>query len=292
MKTTREIIRHAFRNYRPVLAFSGGGDSAVLLDIVTEMGYRPPLVFADSQMEYPATVEHVKAQAEKYNLPLTIAKAEITPHQNWQKNGYPMLGKMAARLWMQKHRGAKDAGFKIDVSTCCRKMKIAPAREAIHNLSCNANMTGQRGGEDDQLRGLREFKEGAIRYLKTDDLTVINPLLGWTDTMVARYTEAHNLPIHPLKAQGALTIGCIYCGGGAQFDNSGFRVLRHTDPAAFRRMLVEYDFAPIIISIRYDCHIDTARAAIEACGGTEQLIKDRPHVFDFLRHKPLKGYAR
>jgi 3'-phosphoadenosine 5'-phosphosulfate sulfotransferase (PAPS reductase)/FAD synthetase len=292
MKTTQAIIKRAFDKYRPALAFSGGGDSSVLLDIVYALGYRPPLVYSDSQMEYPETVEHVKAVARKYALPLTIAKAPETPPQRWQKTGFPMLGKMAARIWMQNHRRDKNAGIKIDVSTCCRKMKIEPGRKAAKALGCNAQMTGQRGGADDRLRGMRAHLDGAFVDVKSDSLTVINPLLGWTDLMIRRYTENHALPVHPLKKAGAMTIGCIYCGGGAQFDNSGFRVLRKVDPESWRHMLKDYGFAPVILAIRYDCHMRTAEEAIRRLGGIDAIMNTMPHVFDFLRPKPLKGYDR
>ena len=291
MKKTRQIIETAFREYRPVLAYSGGGDSTVLLDIVCEMGYRPPLIYADSQMEYTSALPFVQDQADHYGLDLHVARAEITPQQCWQRYGFPMLGKMSARKWMQKHP-AETWGFKIDVSTCCRKMKIAPGRKLCKRLGCNAMLTGQRGGQDDLLRGLRAHRDGAICELKQDLLTQVNPLTGWTDLMLRRYTEQHRLAVNPERARGAMTIGCMYCGGGAQFDNSGFRILRHTDPEAWRRMLKDYDFAPVILAIKYECHLDTARRVIERLGGLDSMMDTMPHVFDFLRTKPLKGYAR
>jgi len=160
------------------------------------------------------------------------------------------------------------------------------------SIGCNATLTGQRGAQDDRLRGLRAIKDGAIHYIKTDKLTQVNPLLGWTDSMISRYAANHKLPAHPKKAEGALTVGCMYCGGGAQFDNSGFRVLRHTDPEAWARMIDEYGFGEIILSIKHDQPLAEIRAAIESLGGIPAMMKTMPHVFDFLRAKPLKGYRR
>jgi 3'-phosphoadenosine 5'-phosphosulfate sulfotransferase (PAPS reductase)/FAD synthetase len=291
MKRTRAIIEQAFRQYRPALAYSGGGDSTVLLDIVAGMGYRPPLIYSDSQMEYSTSLPFVNEQAARYGLPLHIAKAKLTPLKCWQRYGYPMLGKMAARIWMQKHPSAQW-GFKVDVSTCCRKMKIAPAREMVRNIGCNATLTGQRGAQDDRLRGMRAHKDGAICELKQDHLTQINPLNGWTDLMVLRYTKQHNLPVNPARKAGALTIGCMYCGGGAQFDNSGFRVLRHVAPAEWRRLIIDFGFGPIIIAIKYGVPLADATAALHALGGLQAVADTMPHVFDFLRINPLKGYDR
>jgi 3'-phosphoadenosine 5'-phosphosulfate sulfotransferase (PAPS reductase)/FAD synthetase len=292
VKTAKEIITRAFSQYRPALAYSGGGDSTVLLDIVYSMGHRPPLVYTDSQMEYNDSLPFVQSVAEKYGLTLHVAKASITPPECWARHGFPMLGKMAARIWMQNHRQENDFGFKLDVSTCCRKMKIKPARDILGKIGCNATLTGQRGGEDDRLRGLRAIKDGAICYIKSDAMTQINPLLGWTDLMISRYTTTHNLPVNPKKAEGAKTIGCMYCGGGAQFDNSGFRVLRKTSPDAWRRMIVDYGFAPIILSIKYDRPLAEVEEAIKQLGGVEKMADMMPHVFDFLRKTPLRGYDR
>jgi hypothetical protein len=202
-----------------------------------------------------------------------------------------MLGKMAARLWMQRHK-ASAYGFKTDVSTCCRIMKIKPARDLVRRIGCNATLTGQRGAQDDALRGMRDHKDGAICILKQDHLAQINPLSGWTDTMIRRYIEQHKLPINPAKAAGAITIGCMYCGGGAQFDNSGFRVLRKTCPEAWRRMIINYGFGPIILAIKYAVPLPIAEAAIAAMGGIEALADKKPFVFDFLRKTPLRGYDR
>jgi 3'-phosphoadenosine 5'-phosphosulfate sulfotransferase (PAPS reductase)/FAD synthetase len=292
MKTAREIIAQTFAQYRPALAYSGGGDSTVLLDIVCAMGQHPPLIYTDSQMEYDSTMPFVQSVADRYGCPLHVARASITPQDCWARHGFPMLGKQSAREWMQRHRGANDFGFRVDVSTCCRKMKIKPGRDLAKATGCNAVLTGQRGAADDRLRALRALKDGALFQVKEDNIAQSNPLTGWTDLMIQRYTTQHGLPVNPQKAAGALTIGCMYCGGGAQFDNSGFRVLRHTDPEAWRRMVVEYGFGPIILSIKHDRPLSDIMAALALLGGLAQVADHMPHVFDFLRPKPLRGYDR
>jgi 3'-phosphoadenosine 5'-phosphosulfate sulfotransferase (PAPS reductase)/FAD synthetase len=137
MKTTVAIIDRAFRQYRPTLAYSGGGDSTVLLDIVTKLGHRPPLIYTDTQMEYDSQLSHIKEVAARYDLPLHVAKAPITPLECWQRYGYPMLGKMAAAMWMRKHPEL-EYGFRLNVSACCRKMKIKPGRDTVKEIGCNA----------------------------------------------------------------------------------------------------------------------------------------------------------
>lgn len=290
MEITKHIIEEACKqSTKQALSFSGGGDSMVLLDILSKMNIRPIVIYADSQMEYYESLPFIDEVCKKYKLELHIAKADITPLEQWQKQGWPMLGKLSARLWQQKN---KDKEFRLDVSSCCRRMKIAPARKLTTKLGADLQFTGQRGGQDDRLRGIREFKDGAIKYVKVDKLTVCNPLLGWTDGMIRRYTEQNELMIHPKKAQGAQTIGCMYCGGGAQFDNSGFKILRHTNAKAWRQFIVEWEAGLIILAIKYKVTLSRAKELAATAGGLEKLANDSPWIFDYLKENPLKGYDK
>lgn len=293
MKATLDIINEAMAtSQRACLAFSGGSDSVLLLDIIyRHTKHRPFVIFADSQMEYPETEAFCREVCDYYKADLHIARADRTPEEQWKKQGWPMMGKIAARTWMQRHR-KRPLGFKIDVSSCCRNMKIAPARKLARKLGSDLQFTGVRGSSDDMLRGLRAIKDGATHYVKSDKLTICNPLTGWTDTMGRRYRDKHNLPVHPAKSRGAMTIGCVCCGGGSQFTISAFRLLRQTWPEAWWRYIVTVGMGEIILAIKYDQHIDKVKAALAAMGGLEAVAKERPYLFDFTVKKPAPGYVK
>lgn len=293
MKIALEIIDRAFAEHpKGCLAFSGGSDSLVLLDMVyRRTPHRPPVVFADDQMSHPQTLPFIRETCKRYGAALHIAKATRTPLEQWQTQGWPMLGKLAARLWMQKHRH-RNMGFRLDVSSCCRNMKIAPARKLMRSLGFDMQMTGQRGQTDDALRGLRALKDSALVYVKSDRLWIANPLTGWTDCMIRRYIEQNALQEHPAKADGASTIGCLFCGGGAQFTNSGFPILRRQAPDLWRWFFVEAKAGEIVLSIKYDTPLDQTREAIARLGGLEAIAKNTPWVFDFLAITPRQGYTK
>jgi 3'-phosphoadenosine 5'-phosphosulfate sulfotransferase (PAPS reductase)/FAD synthetase len=254
--------------------------------------HRPPVVFADDQMSHPQTLPFIRETCERYGAALHIARADRTPLEQWQqKQGWPMLGKLAARLWMQKHKH-RNMGFRLDVSSCCRNLKIAPARKLIRSLGFDMQMTGQRGQTDDALRGLRALKDSAMVFVKTDRLWICNPLTGFTDTMIRRYLDQNRLQEHPAKADGAVTIGCMFCGGGAQFTNSGFPILRRQCPDLWKWFMVEAKAGEIILSIKHDTPLDQTREAIERLGGLEAIAKKTPWVFDFLAITPRQGYSR
>jgi 3'-phosphoadenosine 5'-phosphosulfate sulfotransferase (PAPS reductase)/FAD synthetase len=153
-------------------------------------------------------------------------------------------------------------------------------------------ITGQRGNQDDALRGMRSIKDETIKFIKQDKLYIINSLDGWTDTMIRRYTEQNKLKTNPLKEKGAITIGCMLCGGGAQFTNSGFKILRKLNKRAWRKFIVEQRAGEVILAIKYNVHIDVIRAAIKKLGGLEYLANKKPYIFDFLLQTPIQGYNK
>ena len=293
MQRTLEIIEQAYKTTPDCcIAVSGGSDSLVLLDIIyTRTQHRPAAVYCDDQMSYPETEAFVRETCQKYGAELIIARGKRTPLEQWQRQGYAMLGKMAARVWEQSHRG-RDFGYRLDVSSCCRKMKIEPARKAIKAAGYKLQFTGQRGGADDRLRGLRSVIDDAITYVKTDGLYVANPLTGWTDTMIARYIKQRGLKRHPARERGAITIGCLFCGGGAQFTNSGFKILRDQLPSEWRRFIVDWRVGEVILSVKYNYPLDVIRKAIDDCGGLVWLADNKPYIFDYLRETPLAGYTK
>jgi 3'-phosphoadenosine 5'-phosphosulfate sulfotransferase (PAPS reductase)/FAD synthetase len=293
MKTTLAIIDAAMKDHpRSCIAFSGGADSMVLMDIVfRRTPYRPLVVFADSGMEYFCTLPFVRTVCEHYKAELHVARPTRTPQEQWSRQGWPMLGKLAARIWMQKHRG-RGFGIRLDVSSCCRNMKIAPARRLAGKLGITLQFTGQRGGQDDILRGLRAIKDGAFHHVEADRMTICNPLLGWTDMMIRRYARKNGLPSHPARAMGAVTIGCVCCGGGSQFTVSAYRILRRVWPEAWWRYIVDMGMGEVILAIKYDRPLSIVRQAIELYGGLELIARTSPWVFDFTSRSPLPGYEK
>jgi 3'-phosphoadenosine 5'-phosphosulfate sulfotransferase (PAPS reductase)/FAD synthetase len=299
IKRTKEMIRMIeiwHQSPKSCLAFSGGDDSLVLLDLVLEtIKDAPIIIWADTQMEYPGTETFIRETLDRYHekrhegLDLRIARARHKPLEQWEKTGWPMLGKTAARLWNQTHTGL---GFKINVSECCRGMKIGPGRGLARNLGCTVQFTGQRGQADDNLRGMRTIKDGSLFFQARDKIWISNPLTGWTDADIAAYIKAHPIVQHPARALGAQTIGCVFCGGGSQYTNSGYRILRTIWPEAWRRFMVEWRGGEIVLALKYRTRLDRIQEAVTVAGGLEGLARERPWVFDFTRSTPIQGYRK
>jgi phosphoadenosine phosphosulfate reductase len=275
---------------RACLSFSGGSDSLVALDLAHKAGLRPVVIWVDTGMEYPDTEAFVfRTAVDKYCLDLRVARHELTPLGQWQKTGWPFLGKLAARRWMQLNQ---DAGFKINVSECCRARKIRPARAMARNAGCALQITGQRGSTDDLIRSLRAHQDGPVHFQVESRLWIVNPITGWTDADVRAYITAYGLEEHPAKARGAATIGCVFCGGGSQYTNSGFRVLRKTWPEAWKQFVVDWRGGYITLALKYGANLENTIQAVTEAGGLEALARTRPWIFDYTRRTPINGYKK
>ena len=72
------------------ISFSGGKDSTVLVDIVTNLGYTDiPLVFIDTGLEYPEIREFVKTYGDR----ITWIKPKKNFRQVINDYGYPFISK-------------------------------------------------------------------------------------------------------------------------------------------------------------------------------------------------------
>ena len=159
--TTARIIEwYQHYNGMVYVAFSGGKDSTVLLDIARRIYPDIPAVFSDTGLEFPEVRDFVKS------LPnITIVRPEMNFRKVIETYGYPVVSKRVADTveyghkpgsfrWRELHGEIKrsngtpsefncekwcyllDAPFKVS-SRCCSVMKKRPMEKY-------AKMTGRR----------------------------------------------------------------------------------------------------------------------------------------------------
>lgn len=274
---------------RSIIAFSGGLDSLTLVDFVSRFTpYRPPLLWVDPGVsELPTTEVFIRETADRYGLPLHVVRTEPDPLPQWEKRGFPMLGKEAAVKWSKTHKGF---GFRLDCSGCCKRRKITPARRWMKANGFTCQLVATRRA-DSNSRDLRAQKDGSIHQV--DGIVIAKPVEAWSDLRSRVYRQRYSLLVHPDRATGRVTnIGCQSCGGGSQFVSSNFRELRVSFPDLWRRAIVDRGLGPIILSVKFSAPLVAVRRAIQAAGGLEHLAETRPWIFDSTRPTPLESYRR
>ncbi len=284
MKQTLKIIEAANRIGPMAVAFSGGSDSLALVDLIWRYtDHRPPLIYSNTGIDYPGTLKFIEEVAAGYGARLHIAEPKRVHTRQWEKIGYPMLGKLQAGKWTKAHPGV---GFRLNCSDCCQNLKIKPGRRVAKTLGIAVTLTGLRGAGESKLREHRDRTDGALHYVKAAKTWQANPLTGWTHIMIRRYHRQFELPAHPARRRGAGTIGCAPCGGGSQFSDSIYRQLRQNEPELWRHWIVEERLGPVILAVAHAQPLAVVNDALDRLGGLEQVAAERPHVFDFTQNPP------
>jgi phosphoadenosine phosphosulfate reductase len=96
--------------------------------------------------------------------------------------------------------------WSYDPDGCCEIRKVAPLAKALARY--DASITGRKGFQSATRAGLPRFE---IDKTDTQGRLKINPLADWNSEILSAYLAEHQLPPHPLVAEGYPSIGCSPC---------------------------------------------------------------------------------
>ena len=171
-----------------VVSFSGGKDSLATLLLCLDAGYHFPILFLDTGLEFPETVNHVVDVATRHNLDLIVEKApEGAFFDNLSLFGPP--GR--------------------DYRWCCKTNKLGPTVKMIldHFPDGVLSFIGQRRYESEQ----RSSKPKVWNNPWTPGQVGASPIQDWTALHVWLYIfskgESHNV----WYDRGLDRIGCYLC---------------------------------------------------------------------------------
>ncbi|MFC4624668.1 phosphoadenylyl-sulfate reductase [Daeguia caeni] len=183
--TPQEIIAQAVQELfagRIAVVSSFGAESAVLLHMIAAVDPATPVLFLDTGRHFRATLEYRKTLAERLGLQNV---QDILP-----------LGEML------KKEDPFGALSMIDKDRCCFIRKVEPMARAVAPFA--AWMTGRKQFQAATRATLAVFEAVGPRMR-------INPLARWQAADLKAYAEQHDLPVHPLTAEGYRSIGCMPC---------------------------------------------------------------------------------
>jgi phosphoadenosine phosphosulfate reductase len=183
--TARELVERALTEIFPgriALVSSFGAESAVLLHLVASIDRSIPVVFMDTLRLFPETLAYRDQLVERLGLtevrtitPDPAALAAADPHK---------------ALWM------------LDADACCRIRKTEPLARAMEGF--DAWFTGRKRFQAATRSAIQAFEQDGDRIK-------VNPLAAWTIDDLKAYVAEHELPPHPLVANGYPSIGCVPC---------------------------------------------------------------------------------
>ena len=180
----QDIIRAALDEFGDDFAFvsSFGSQSAVLLHIASQIDVNVPVVFLDTGKLFGETKRHRDALIYLLGLTNVITK---TPDADEVLKHDPK-----GLLWNQNN------------SACCFVRKVVPLRDA---------MKAYRAWGSGRKRYQNATRETLPHFEASDGKVKVNPLASWSSADIAAYAKEHDLPAHPLVAEGFASIGCMPC---------------------------------------------------------------------------------
>jgi phosphoadenosine phosphosulfate reductase len=167
---------------RVAVVSSFGTESAVLLHLVAQADPATPVIFVDTLKMFPETLDY----RETLTRQLGLVNSSIVQ---------PDLSVIAAK----DENGLR---WSWDPDGCCEIRKVEPLKRA--KLGLDAWISGRKAFQSVTRQNLPRFEieDGRLK---------INPLGDWTKDDLEAYFAAHDLPRHPLEAQGYLSVGCQPC---------------------------------------------------------------------------------
>lgn len=161
---------------------SFGAESVVMLALIADVDPSLPVVFIDTGMHFPQTLDYKDEVIGRLGL---TGVRTVSPSETERKVLDP-----------------KNNLWKADTDACCALRKVRPLEPALDGFS--AWITGRKRFHGGARMSLPVFEFADGRYK-------VNPLASWTQTDVDLFMEQRDLPRHPLVAQGYPSIGCWPC---------------------------------------------------------------------------------
>ena len=177
-----KLIQQAGRDAIPEVAYSGGKDSDVILELARMSGIEFRAIYRNTTIDPPGTIAHVKANG------VEILRPKQTFFQLIEQNGFP-------NRFMR---------------FCCRYLKEYKVLDRC--------IMGVRKAESTK-RAARYSEPTECRFYgsKRDHVEAFYPILDWSDQDVVDFITARGIKLHPLyyREDGTIDpkrrLGCMCC---------------------------------------------------------------------------------
>lgn len=172
---------------RATVSYSGGKDSLVVLQLVSECLEDFDILFADTGIEFPETVINAEVVSRLYGKSLRSISSGNAFWESVDSFGPPS----------------------VEMRWCCKVCKLGPIAQLIERNYEEGCLTfiGQRKYES----GTRAKSERVWKNPWVGNQIGAAPIQDWTAMHVWLYIFMHDLPYNPLYGKGFDRIGCWLC---------------------------------------------------------------------------------
>lgn len=183
--STHELLEAAIkRDFAGGIALvsSFGAEAAVLLHLVARVDPATPVIFLDTLKLFGETLRYRDQLVDLLGLRDVRV---IEPDAEALKTRDP-----EEDLWLR------------DADACCAIRKVDTLERALQPFAAWINGRKRFQGGDRAALERAEIADGRVK---------LTPLANWSVADIETYFAAHDLPRHPLEADGYRSIGCFTC---------------------------------------------------------------------------------
>lgn len=207
-KLTQDTIKKIFNTFVEFqsrvdvfyVAFSGGKDSIVTLDLVQRALPHNDfkVLFGDTGMEFPdtyKTVEYVELDCKEKGIDFIRAKSHLTPKESWKQFGPPAT----VTRW------------------CCSVHKTAPQVLSLRETTEKPNFTGMAfiGVRASESAARSEYDYVSLGEKHKGQYSC-NPILEWNSAELYCYIYIEELYLNEAYKKGNRRAGCLVCPRAAE----------------------------------------------------------------------------
>ena len=256
------------------VAFSGGKDSTVLLDLVRSIYPEVPAVFVDTGLEYPEIKEFVRSVDN-----VTWLKPKMSYRQVIDKYGYPVVSKKNARfirdlqnktnknfatrnlrltgynrkgeylpsmILPKKWRFLVDAPFKVS-EQCCDVMKKEPFSRYVKETN-RKSFSGVMASDSNRRNQLAKMF-GCNMF--DSKIPISRPMLFWLEDNIWEYIKANNIQYSKIYDMGESRTGCMWCMFGVHLEKNPnrFQRMKNTHPKIYNYCINKMELGKVLDTI-------------------------------------------
>ena len=170
--TPLDILKWTFDRFNDDVAMACSFEDVALLHMVHELRPATEIIFLDTGGHFQETLDFADRMTNEWSLSVT----RTVP-------------------------GPDAAASPCGTANCCELRKVEPLGRALDGRS--AWITS--------VKRVDAPSRASMKTLMWDEkfgLVKVNPLATWSDDDVEYYLKSHDLPEHPLWAEGYASIGC------------------------------------------------------------------------------------
>jgi 3'-phosphoadenosine 5'-phosphosulfate sulfotransferase (PAPS reductase)/FAD synthetase len=255
IKMTNIIIAKALKHGKPALLFSGGKDSAVLLDLVLKQAPRILVLHNDTTIGSPENLKFIRRYTRGLNYRETTAD---DPFAMWTRTGYyPILGKRTFTAYKRRHPELQASPVQ-----CCYQLKEKYANRILKEEKIEILLWGNRATESDR-RKLTYCDNGFIFKPKKYSWHQGYPLQVWTSEDIKKHIT-EKVKYYPIQKN--YESGCLCCATDIKYYPNNLSRLFQNDRKLFDKAILAGFGRQILL--------------LKGIPGTpEKNLKENPEVF-------------